>query len=115
MLIHTARLSTVAFEMHNTKKRDFSLEWHRIFLNAPMMGAGNRERDAYLRKAFASETSGKNVRERENKSGGGVPQGPSRASLSVASPPEGWAPKQQLQTLCSFIIEDAGSAFLRVG
>jgi hypothetical protein len=29
-----------------------------------MMGAGNRERDAYLQKAFASETSGKNVRER---------------------------------------------------
>jgi hypothetical protein len=70
------------------------------------MGAGNQEMhicEKHLRQKLAEK-----MRERERTKAAASLKDPSRASLSVSSPPEGWAPKQQLQTLCSFIIEDAG-------
>jgi hypothetical protein len=102
-------------EMHNTK-RDFSLGgtefFYRYAIGAHLfadarMGAG----DAYLRKAFASQTSGKKYIYRERTKQGGVPQGP-RASVPLASCPlqqqrDGHQNNNCKHCARSFIIEDA--------
>jgi hypothetical protein len=61
--------------------------------------------EKHLRQKLAEKMSIRSYG-REREQSGGVPQGPSERP-SRLRPHQGWAPKQQLQTLCSFIIEDA--------